>query len=130
MTENEALNTLHILLAHEKAIDAGEIISPNNLHSKEALHFILEEIQQYREIGTVKELQSKLEAYRELGTIEELKDLKEKSEPKKAILSRKHHEAYCPNCHFVISEDEFYLLDEYVHYCEDCGQAVKGIDWK
>lgn len=69
MTENEALNTLHILLAHKKAIDAGEIISPNNLHSqeKEALQFILEEIQQYRAIGTV----------------EEFKVLKKKNNPKK-----------------------------------------------
>lgn len=51
MSENEALNTLHILLAHEKAIDAGEIVSPNNLHSqeKEALQFILEEFKALKE---------------------------------------------------------------------------------
>lgn len=50
MTENEALSALHFLLGYEKAVDKGEIEGNSFLNSqeKEALQFILEEIQQYR----------------------------------------------------------------------------------
>lgn len=106
----------------------------------------IEEIQQYRAIGTVEEVKYlidsyngmihdfgdnmvALEAYKEIGTIEECRTAVERMKPKKAKVSRKHHEAYCPNCNYVISDDEFYLLDDYTHYCKDCGQAVKGTDW-
>lgn len=142
MTENEAK------WEYCRAIDIIKRIKTEETHERyidrhkafDLAIQALSEIQQYREIGTVEEIQSMIERlllardmckdYYAIGTIEEFKALKEKSEPKKAILSRKHHEAYCPNCHFVISDGEFYLLDEYVHYCEDCGQAVKGTDWQ
>ena len=185
MTENEAMSVLHYLLGCENAVDAGEIDEHNCLNSqeKEALKFILEEIQLYRAIGTVEELESMkengaftgvelaslacmqmklkdyqsigtveeiqkvisflsndndnsiiddmnmLNTYKFIGTIEEFKALKEKSEPKKAIGKRKYDEAYCPACNKVISDGEFWALDEYVHHCNYCGQAVKGIDW-
>lgn len=115
MTENEALNTLHILLAHEKAIDAGEIVSTNNLHSqeKEALQFILEEIQAYRAIGTVDELEAMkkgtlsameladiwciledLKKYSAIGTIEEFKAFKEKNNKDFELLLKCVKESY------------------------------------
>lgn len=71
-----------------------------------------------------------IQPYWAIGTVEEFKDLKEKSEPKKAIGKRKYDEAYCPACNEVISDGEFWALDEYVHHCNYCGQAVKGVDWQ
>lgn len=110
MLENEALNTLHILLAYEKAVDAGELNAQNQLYSqeKEALQFILEEIQQYRAIGT----------------IDELKALKEKSFAKKAVvrgaMGFDGEEAYyCPNCN-----ERLYTGHFDVGYC-NCGQSLK-----
>ena len=72
----------------------------------------LEEVQSYREIGTVEELQSKLEAYRELGTMEELKALKEKSEPKSRLLQEGRY--YCPICGKIAE----------MGYCKACGQNL------
>lgn len=106
MTENEAIERLRFHMT--------EPLSPLTLCLCETAIQALEEIQQYREIGTV----------------EELKALKEKNEPKKAIGKRKYDEAYCPACNEVISDGEFWALAEYVHHCNYCGQAVKGVDWQ
>ena len=73
----------------------------------------LEEIRQYRAIGTVEELQA----------------LKEKGVAKKAIVSTKNHESYCPNCKEVLTDDEFWALDMSVTHCENCGQAVQGTEY-
>ena len=102
MTENEAINALNFLVGYEDAVDKGEIDAPNNINSqeKEALKFILDEIQKYRELGTVEEIlkvlnnqktvvvtqHETLKQYRAIGTIEEFKALKEKSVAKKPIM--------------------------------------------
>lgn len=76
------------------------------------------------------EVYEELQKYRAIGTIDEFKALKEKNEPKKAIGKRKYDEAYCPACNEVISDGEFWALDEYVHHCNYCGQAVKSVNWQ
>ena len=68
-------------------------------------------------IATLEEIQQ----YRAIGTVEEFKALKEKSEPKKGIpySSVKNHKfVECPNCH----KD----MDLYYDFCQYCAQAV---DW-
>ena len=86
MTENEAKQWLKHTRAYQHKCDNCEYIDIKGACNEECKDFYdmaiqaLEEIQQYRAIGTVEELQSKLEAYRELGTMEELKALKEKNE--------------------------------------------------
>lgn len=114
---------------------------PQNIESDfvAAVSSLLQEIQQYRAIGTVERLlqlqhdywylNEMCKEYSAIGTIEEFKSLKEKNEPKKAIGKRKYDEAYCPACSEVISDGEFWALDEYVHHCNYCGKAVKGVDW-
>jgi hypothetical protein len=138
MTENE--KEVSVAIEHLKA---------RNMSAKHIDIAIqaLAEIQEYRAIGTVKEIKIKqaefavlskryladlreLMEYQKIGTIEEFKALKEKNEPKKAIGKRKYDEAYCPACNEVISDGEFWALDEYVHHCNYCGQAVKGVDWQ
>ena len=87
----------------------------------------LEEIQQYRAIGTVEQLEwckdashwkelfkEKLEKYEAIGTIEEFKVLKEKSEPKKPIIHGLG-QRYCPICKCG-GADHF--------YCARCGQKL------
>ena len=98
MTEIQAINELDYLLGYENAIDKGYIEEENHLNSeeKEALKFILDEIRQYRAIGTV----------------EEFKALKEKNEPKKM------DRYYCPICRHYFEDGEVH------NYCPRCGQKL------
>ena len=87
----------------------------------------LEEIQQYRAIGTVEQIMEMQFAteqehdevlkYRAIGTIEEFKALKEKNEPKKPIDKIMYLE--CPTC------GDVGILD--CGYCSVCGQKL---DWQ
>ena len=86
MMEIQAINELDYLLGYENAIDKGYIEEENHLNSeeKEALKFILDEIRQYRAIGTVEEVKmlkdfkELYDAYNLIGTIEEFRKLKYK----------------------------------------------------
>lgn len=113
---------------------------------------VIEEIQQYRTIGTVEEFNrarqieavygqvkwerdTAISQLEEIGVslgqkMDEFKVLKEKSVEKKAKGNIIRQEAYCPCCNEVISDGEFWALNEYVHHCNECGQAVKGVDWQ
>lgn len=97
----------------------------------------LEELQQYRAIGTVEELiktqirekvlNVELESYKEIGTIEEFKTLKEKSVAKKPII-KPWSDARCPSCGCSLSEslgDGYYRHFESMDRCY-CGQKL---DW-
>lgn len=105
MTVQEATKRLNIL----KALlwtDADK----KNKHSIDLAIQALEEVEQYRA----------------LGTVEELKEAREKQIPKK--VTRRYMKningdviatsCYCPIC------DE-YLQEEYPEYCSNCGQALK-----
>lgn len=87
----------------------------------------LEEIQQYREIGTVEQVKNQkhnLEVaykiignYQGIGTVEECRELKERNTPKKAKLIS-GLSPMCPECGASI-------LKNYDN-CKRCGQAI---DW-
>jgi len=66
------------------------------------------------------------QAYKAIGTVDRFKELTEKAEPKKAIVIISRNEAICPTCHEVVSDDEFWALDEGIRHCEHCGQAILG----
>ena len=98
----------------------------------------LEEIQQYRAIGTVERLKhleeyvdtiNKLCAdYSAIGTIDEFKALKEKSVPKKVVVehipktswTKEVSHYLCPSCRSIFSFGGN-------PYCSNCGQKI---DWK
>ena len=104
----------------------------------------IEEVEQYRALGTVEELEKKiktelpymslaqarfkseLDEYRNIGTVEELKEAREKQVAKKPIMKtvvfcEEAEDAYvCSVC-----EGES-LLFEGQPYCENCGSKV---DW-
>lgn len=103
MTENEAIKVMKWYSEEEY----GEgLVSESHRMAIQAL----EEIQQYRAIGT----------------IEEFKALKEKVEPKKPLPKGTHKgidNFYCPNCnHPLTNRHEQCELP----YCDICGQKL---DW-
>ena len=137
MTENEAIKIIN-----DKYETFFALSTTNDFDMAMATAIqALEEIQQYRAIGTVegyenaikaytetyilmKEYKSKLQDFEAIGTVEEFKDLKEKSVARK-IRGTRFEEAICPRC-------ESELFDTYwafggIHYCSNCGQAI---DWQ
>lgn len=125
MTENEALEILN---------NECEDISKVQIALKVARDAI-EEIQQYRAIGTVEgykravkvskenyylcaEYKARLKEFEAIGTVEEFKALKEKSVAKKAFPNIVAGKVICPTCNSS-------LFKTYEH-CVKCGQKL---DW-
>lgn len=131
MTEIEAINVLKMVEAH------GCLVIEAKVKAIQAL----EEIQQYRAIGTVEEFQKlrkmfgddfsemsevvkrilkEYPEYQSIGTIEEFKALKEKAEPRKVIEHKTPYFVHwqCGNC-----GAEFYSGQT---FCDDCGHSA---DW-
>lgn len=94
----------------------------------------LEEVEQYRVLGTVEEiikhrenLEQENHEYSCIGTVEELKEAREKQVAKKPILISDGDSdgipVYdiweCPNCgeHYEVEYDDY-------DYCPNCGQAI------
>ncbi len=100
----------------------------------------LKEVQQYLEIGTVRELREiasivrkaeKCElakiidewiAYHKIGTVEECRKAAEKQKPKAPAVDKYHHTC-CPSCGWVVAGDTGWGK-EYLPHCENCGQAI------
>lgn len=122
MTENEAIKEF------QQNIDMpfGSNISRE---ASELAIQALEEVQQYREIGTPEELQdmksdyfealSDWRQYRKIGTLEECRTAREKQIPKKPDFTEDKTFALCPCCNGKG------LLDKQ-KYCPNCGQKI---DW-
>lgn len=99
----------------------------------------LEELESYRAIGTVEELEAMkkstlsameladiwciledLKKYSAIGTIEEFKALKEKNTPMELAehnFQDETHHYLCPSCRSIVSCTQ--------NYCEECGQALE-----
>ena len=144
MTENEAKEYLsnRYLVVDSPENPPKEECEKHNSVMNMAIK-ALEEIQQYRAIGTVegyeKAIQSSMEYYNlmkeykarvdeleAIGTIEEFKTLKEKNTPKKPnqVSKAMDKDKYvgligrCPHCSSIVAEDNL--------VCEDCFQVL---DW-
>lgn len=93
MTEQEAIEML------DRFYEMDEMYAAEQIAIK-----ALEEIKQYRAIGT----------------IEEFKALKEKSEPKELEehnFQDEVHHYLCPSCRSIVSYNQ--------NYCDECGQALE-----
>ena len=101
MTENEAIKELRKLRPN------GGIIPQKRAEMMDVAIKALEEIQQYRAIGT----------------IEEFKALKEKSVAKKPRFYA--HNYYCTECGNLVGNNEFEW--QRFLYCDKCGQKL---DWQ
>lgn len=114
----------------------------------------LEEIQQYREIGTVEEIKDllvtiseasedvdesgisvglikdliRLGKYREIGTVEDCRGAMEKQKPKKVKI-KAWSPVRCPSCDYELSTnvgDGYYKHPIFLERCPQCGQKL---DW-
>jgi len=154
MTEQMAIET-HIEECKNRIDRIKEFMESNsdantsecclNIRVLEKSFKALEEIQQYRAIGTVKEIKIReaqfarlsegylsdltlLREYQSIGTVEELQALKEKSVAKKPITreipktswTREINQYICPSCNMVISFGGS-------RNCSCCGQHL---DWE
>lgn len=112
MTAEEAIFRLK-LFEHDAQRNSGMLISMSGRHIELAMAIeALEEVEQYRA----------------LGTVEELKEAKEKQIPKKPE-NWSIEEMFCPSCNkgLAVAEDTTYLFREVLPcHCEHCGQAI---DW-
>lgn len=127
MTENEAIQFL------KGKYPSWGCDEDEYEQAQTAIH-ALEEIQQYRAIGTVEDireiyslckiLQNVVKDYSAIGTIEEFKALKEKNEPKKPLFSTVNRETayHCGSCKKFVG---FYDTRIY-EYCHNCGAKI---DW-
>lgn len=130
MTENEALEYLK---SSKRKNDMLGILPGSDIGN--SIIKALEEVQQYRAIGTAEELQdmksnyfealSDWRQYRKIGTLEECRAAVEKQTAKKvkSISQIKDGDSYvgligrCPCCGDILEEDTVYC---------DCGQRL---DW-
>ena len=125
MTESEANTILKAEIVHH----------PEHSIFAEALGLAiqaLEEVQLYRTIGTLEELQdmksnyfealSDWRQYRKIGTLEECRTAREKQTPKKPIVNDDLQIA-CPNCSATLI---YCLHTSEIDYCDKCGQRL---DW-
>ena len=140
MSENEAIKELkedYNELGKAIPCDTGWGVAINEAYSIAIK--ALEEIQEYRVIGTVEEFKALKDINRiadNLSKMEriEFKALKEKNEPKKPYIQQivkdfREHDCYeCPNCDCFVGyvsecQEEHY---QYI-YCPNCGQKL---DWQ
>ena len=130
MTENEKVKEwfkTELSMSQEESLDAIECEDMMNICVK-----ALEEIQQYRAIGTVEQLNTLQQDYWKLnevckeysaiGTIDEFKALKEKMASKKVVAISLTHEGRvgnCPNCNNFVAEN----------YDKNCPKCSRELDW-
>lgn len=157
MTEQEAKAIKLMKNVRDDAVVTLNLISNNELNvspmlyagRKEKAEVILnafEELEQYRELGTVEEIKKKirkelpymsiaqakfkseLNSYRALGTLEELRGAREKQVPKKPEYKILKSLPTCPNCGEVnlVQENEYGNVICNNKFCPDCGQTI---DW-
>lgn len=131
MNEIEARGKIKYRIANEMR-KAGE--NKEEYEDLEIALQVMKEIREYRELGTVediqlifslcKDLERIVKKYEAIGTVEELKALKEKNEPKKPL-----HQGFvyaCPCCNDEVTIGST-LLRPNQKYCMDCGQKL---DWQ
>ena len=66
---------------------------------------------------------NELEQYREIGTVEECRRAVDKQKPKRPIKDKWKHDC-CPSCGWFVSEETGWG-DRYNPHCENCGQAIQ-----
>lgn len=76
-----------------------------------------------QKISEVIDFLEELQQYRQIGTVDECRAAREKEKPKEPIDDEYGHKC-CPSCGWCVCYDEGWG-DKYVPHCENCGQALK-----
>lgn len=134
MSEKEAKDIIY-MWAMERASDG-------DVEACEAFDMAikaLEEIQQYRSIGTVEEIEKGIKQseeefdmlmeYRNIGTVDQCREAVERMKPKRPNVKNNFMEGYmvCPKCGRGIGLGKWREeLSDLFKHCQDCGQAL---DW-
>lgn len=64
-----------------------------------------------------------IQQYRAIGTVEECREAVEKQKPKNPVKDKYNHNC-CPNCGWIVSGEGGYG-EEFCPHCENCGQAIR-----
>lgn len=127
ITEKEAIK----LLNESYIVDYEGDTDRHRINLEKFLISTLEEIQQYREIGTVEQVGNQkynlgiaykiISDYQNVGTVEECRESVEKQKPKKARFYS--WSLYCPDCGQLVGNRRFKWEN---NFCRNCGRAI---DW-
>ena len=104
--------------------------------NREAYERDCNELEQYREIGTVEQVRNQkhnlemaykiISDYEAIGTVEECREAVEKQKAKNPVKDKYHHNC-CPNCGWIVSGEGGYG-EEFCPHCENCGQAIRWVN--
>lgn len=104
MTEQEAIKVIKNLVFCGLCT-TGPCADCERKQAKEVALVALEEIRQYRAIGTVEEIQERLEEcanYEAIGSVEECREAVEKQKPKPPITYQGTNGSDCPICGAIV----------------------------
>ena len=74
-------------------------------------------------IDTAIKALEEIQQYKEIGTVEECREAVEKQKLKNPVKDKYHHNC-CPNCGWIVSGEGGYG-EEFCPHCENCGQAIR-----
>lgn len=143
MTESEAIEKLKNMRLFMQIEDENNDckFTEDDYKANEMAIQALEEVQQYRAIGTPEELQdmksnyfealSDWRQYRKIGTLEECRTAREKQISEKPIMKQyfeNSEEKYlcCPTCGEILTDRIPFKNKDFYFHCMNCGQAF---DW-
>lgn len=116
MTENEAIKFLKGM--QNKKVDYGEMVgAPPSCYGYE---FVYPEPEDYAIVEAIKALEE-VQEYRKIGTVEECREAVEKTKAKKPMFYSTNW--YCPKCENLVGNSTFHWLHD---FCKNCGQKI---DW-
>lgn len=140
ITENDAKEYLEDMLTEGQVI-GDEIVARDDEEFIKVAIAALEEIQRYRAIGTVEEIEGlnfssnqlrlaklveeykeKLKEYEAIGTVMECQEAGERQKAKKPLLHKDTNRADCPVCGGTVRG----IDKPFGNWCSHCGQEI---DW-
>ena len=122
MTENEAIK---VLVTQKQCIDKSSSgqCKINCRDCKKNISIAYQEKSYEVAITALEEIQQ----YREIGTVEECREAAEKQRPKKIIIES-YCPTECPTCGHELSTslgDGYYKYPIFLKRCPNCGQAIQ-----
>ena len=121
MTPEEAIEMLRGM--QNKKVDYAEMVcAPAFAYGYE---YVYPEPEDYAIEEAIKALEE-IQQYREIGTVEECREAVEKQKAKNPVKDKYHHNC-CPNCGWIVSGEGGYG-EEFCPHCENCGQAIRWVN--